>query len=309
MGITRRAFIRGVAACTMGAVCGTLALNNPAHSPTLEILEKNEKRPKTSSVDLNPSGIVRSGFAQLDWVLGCIPDRSLTLITSRRPGLGVTELALNMAVNAARLDASVLYFSLADPGNSLFNRIRAIEKRHAAESSFSVVVYEEHTCRKPKMTPGKLLINDTPALSISDIRSESFRAFRGSRSECGLIIVDYIELVEPRLNRAEDVHLREGGVYKNEAYALQDLTRELDIPIVVCTQALKARWTRPECEYSVLRVLRNRGLEHAPDVSLVLGNSENDFGARNRERFYDGSTEIYVAKNRYGEAKLTIPLS
>ena len=297
MGITRRAFIRGATACMMGAVCGTLALNNPSHSSALEIFEK---QPKASSVDLNPSGMVRSGFAQLDRVLGRIPDRSLTLITSRRPGLGVTELALNMAVNAARLDASVLYFSLADPGYSLSNRIRAIEKRHAAEGAFNVAVYDEHICGKSKMAAGKLLIDDTPALSISDIQSASFRAFGCGKSERGLIIIDYIQLVE-------DARLRKDRVYNDEAYTLHNLARELDIPIVVCSQALKALRTCPE--YSELRVLRDRGLEHAPDVSLVLGTSKNNDASLAREHWYDGSMEIYIAKNRYGKARLTIPLS
>jgi replicative DNA helicase len=283
-----------------------------------------------------------TGFVDLDRKLGGL-HRSDLVILAGRPSMGKTSLATNIAFNATKAykpvpggeqgagrgsdgrkvdeDGAVVgFFSLEMSAEQLATRILSevsgvasdrIRRGDVSREDFDkFVLATQHLARLP------LFIDDTPALTVSALRTRARRLKR--QQGLGLIVVDHIQLLRP------STQLR---VIENRVQEISDLTRslkalakELDVPVLALSQLSRAVEQR-EDKRPILADLRESGsIEQDADVVMFIfreeyylsrepsrrpDEAEGKFSERYqewRERLekVHGLGEIIVAKQRHG---------
>ncbi len=212
---------------------------------------------------------VKTGIADLDRILGCIRDQNLCILAGR-PGMGKSILGMKIAevlADGGGIKDTALYFSLEMSAEEL-NERRIANRTAISIGSIrtprglgqpemeKVVLTGQELAKKP------LIIDDTPALTISDVRR---RARRQARKGLGLIVVDHIGLMRP-----EDP--KQMKVYQVEAITngLKALAKELDVPIIALSQLSRAVEQR-DVKRPSLSDLRDSGsVEQDADIVLLL---------------------------------------
>lgn len=220
---------------------------------------------------------VPTGFKDLDDLLNGMRGGDL-IILAARPGVGKTSFALNLAVNAAKMDTKVAFMSLEMGANQLIQRILCTEAQlnlskvrsgRIAGQDWNAIVSASGNLSNLNM-----IIDDTPGLSIFDLRAKARRELRDAKS--GLIIVDYLQLMQsPNMrkdgNRAVEVAEISRG--------LKILAKELDVPVIALSQlsrqveqrVVKGVKGRPQ-----LSDLRESGaIEQDADIVLFIDRSMN----------------------------------
>jgi replicative DNA helicase len=148
---------------------------------------------------------VPTGFRDLDNILWGL-QRSDLLILASRPSVGKTALALNIAVNAARKGHPVALFSLEMSAPQLTLRMLCSEARVNAQKMRTARLAAEdwaalvNAVSSLEKTP--IYVDDTPSASLIEIRAKARRLLRDKPT--GLIIVDYLQLMQPPGRRGEN---------------------------------------------------------------------------------------------------------
>jgi replicative DNA helicase len=145
-----------------------------------------------------------------------------------------------------------------------------------------------------------LRVDDTPALSIMELRAKARRMFRGKKS--GLVIVDYLQLMQPQQRRSENRQVEIAEISRG----LKILAKELDLPVVALSQLSRAVEQRAD-KRPMLSDLRESGaIEQDADVVMFIhrdtmrreeGSFEEERGSRVPPK---GVAEIIIAKHRNG---------
>ncbi|HEU4838893.1 MAG TPA: replicative DNA helicase [Micavibrio sp.] len=223
---------------------------------------------------------VTTGLIDLDKKLGGLHKSDL-LILAARPSMGKTSLAVNIAFNAAKAwaenkagGARVGFFSLEMSSDQLATRILsdqsgisgdAIRKGNISETDFISFVQASQT-----LASIPLYIDDTPALSISAVRSRARRLQRTHGLE--LIIVDYLQLLtgsggrQSENNRVLEVSEITRG--------LKALAKELQIPVIALSQLSRAVEQRDD-KRPMLSDLRESGsIEQDADCVMFIYRQE-----------------------------------
>ncbi len=127
------------------------------------------------------------------------------LILAARPAVGKTSFALNVAVNAAKHGASVALFSLEMSATQLVQRILCSEARvnlsKLRTGSLTDADWAPILSATDSLSKLDLWIDDTPGLSLLEMRAKARRQLRDK--ERGLIIVDYLQLMQPTKARRD----------------------------------------------------------------------------------------------------------
>ena len=247
---------------------------------------------------------VQSGFFGLDHKTNGFLKSALIVIAAR-PGVGKTALALNFAENLiqnpSRHGTPVLFFSMEQPGQELLvrliasmsnvdqgrmTRVRLTEGETASiESTITTLRSEEYSRR--------FLIDDRSSLTVTDIRKQA-RAVKRELGGLGLIIVDYIQLMQPTTRVADDSRSRE---LAQISAGLKQIARDLDVPVVALSQLNRESAKRSDL-LPRLSDLRDSGaIEQDADVVILLYREDI---AKDKEN-PDGKAEMIIAKNRHGE--------
>jgi replicative DNA helicase len=238
---------------------------------------------------------VATGFSDLDKKLGGL-HRSDLVILAGRPSMGKTALATNIAFNAAKAYKPVLtsggrtvaedgavvgFFSLEMSAEQLAARLLAEESGVSSDrirrgdikrEDFDKLVRVSH---RLQMLP--LFIDDTPALSVSALRTRARRLMR--QQGLGLIIVDYLQLLRP----SNQVRVIENRVQEvsDITRGLKALAKELDVPVLALSQLSRAVEQR-EDKRPLLADLRESGtIEQDADVVMFIF----------RQEYYDSRKE------------------
>jgi replicative DNA helicase len=231
---------------------------------------------------------VATGFADLDKKLGGLHPSDL-LILAGRPSMGKTALATNIAFNAAREykpartpdgrtvaeDGAVVgFFSLEMSAEQLAMRILAeesgvssdrIRRGDVSHEDFDKFVRASH-----QLAALRLFIDDTPALSVSALRTRARRLMR--QQGLGLIIVDYLQL----LRASNQVRVIENRVQEvsDITRGLKALAKELGVPVLALSQLSRAVEQR-EDKRPMLADLRESGsIEQDADVVMFIFREE-----------------------------------
>ena len=211
---------------------------------------------------------VETGFVDLDNMTSGLQPGELIIIAAR-PSLGKTALALNIAAHAATQGKVVGVFSLEMSKESLLIRLLCSEGRidsHKLRTGFASKEedWPKLTRAIGRLAEAPLFIDDTPALSIMQIRAKA-RRLQAERKQVELLIIDYLQLVSGHgrfENRTQEVSYISRG--------LKSIAKELHVPVVALSQLSRApeagKGRKPE-----LSDLRDSGaIEQDADVVIFI---------------------------------------
>lgn len=235
-----------------------------------------------------------TGFIDLDKKLSGFQKTDLILIASR-PAMGKSALALNLAQNAAtKAGASVAVFSLEMSKEQMMLRLIASESMvELGKIQVGNLDEDGWTRIANAMVPlsqSKIFFDDTPGISVAQIRSKCRRL----KMEKGLdlVLIDYLQLMEGD-RRSENRQQEIASISRN----LKIMAKELDCPIVALSQLSRAPELRAN-HRPILSDLRESGaMEQDADLVMFLY----------RDEYYHPDTdkkniaEVIIAKHRHGE--------
>src|SRR3569833_1318485 len=268
---------------------------------------------------------VTSGFTDIDNLLGGLQPSDL-LILAGRPGMGKTALGTNMAFHAARQylrdvesgaeypsGAPVLFFSLEMAAQQLSGRILSeqteLEVWKIRNGRFSETEWEKFVLSMQELSNLPLFIDDTGGISIAQIAARARRMKR--EKNIGLIIIDYLQLVEP--SRRHDNRVQE---ITEVTKGLKTLAKELNVPVLALSQLSRGVDARDD-KRPVLSDLRESGsIEQGADVVMFvyreeyyLKSREPDAGTPEHAKWMDkldratNKAEVLVEKHRHGATR------
>jgi replicative DNA helicase len=268
---------------------------------------------------------VTSGFTDIDNLLGGLQPSDL-LILAGRPGMGKTALGTNMAFHAAQqymrdLEANaeypsgapVLFFSLEMAAQQLSARILSeqaeLEVWKIRNGRFAESEWEKFVLTMQELSSLPLYIDDTGGISIAQIAARARRLKR--EKNIGLIIIDYLQLVEP--SRRHDNRVQE---ITEVTKGLKTLAKELNVPVLALSQLSRGVDARDD-KRPVLSDLRESGsIEQDADVVMFVYREEYYLKSREPEagtpehakwmEKLDRATnraEVLVEKHRHGATR------
>jgi len=247
---------------------------------------------------------VPSGFRDLDKLMAGMHAGDL-IILAARPSVGKTALALNMAVNAAKAGASVAVFSLEMSAEQLTQRVLCSEARINLQDVRTGYL-KASDWHAVHLAMGKLAnldfwVDDTPSISILEVRAKARRQLQNK--EKGLIIVDYLQLMQPQNRRSENRQVEIAEISRG----LKILAKELGVPVIALSQLSRAVEQRAG-KKPMLSDLRESGaIEQDADVVMFIDRNTMPGSEEEEGRPQKGIAELIVAKHRNGPLD-TIPL-
>jgi len=239
---------------------------------------------------------VPSGFKDLDNLLAGFQKSDL-IILAARPSMGKTTLALNIATHvASREKIPVGIFSLEMSRDQLVDGLLTME---AGIDSWRLRTGNLNEDDFPRLnyamgllSESPIFIDDSPTLSVLEIRSKARK--QQAESGLGLIIVDYLQLMESK-NRSSNDFNRVQEV-SDISRGLKALARELKVPVIALSQLSRAVEQRPD-KRPMLSDLRESGsIEQDADVVMFI--YRDDYYDSDSEK--KGVAQILVRKHRNG---------
>lgn len=252
---------------------------------------------KTKS--LNPSlyGLA-SGFKDLDSFTQGFQKSDL-IILAGRPSIGKTALSLNIALNIIKNSKlPIVFFSLEMSKEQIMYRLLSIESNINQSRLRSGKLYQDDWIKITRiikiMSKLPIFIDDTPNLSIQDIRSK-IKTIVFEQSKIGLIIIDYLQLMQNSKFKSENRAQELAQITR----MLKNIAREFDIPIIALSQLSRNVENRVD-KKPILADLRDSG-SIEQDADLVLMLYQNNYYSFNQIKNSDYSLiELIIAKQRNG---------
>ena len=239
---------------------------------------------------------VPTGFKDVDHVFNGLQKSDLILVAAR-PAMGKTAFTLNIAQNVTMLyDKTVAFFSLEMGKEQLVARILSsvagVSSEKLRRANMDPADWEKVIAAADRMSKAKLFIDDTPGLTVQDMRSK----LRRLKVEHGLdlVIVDYIQLMQGRNSGkgSENSQQEVSEISRN----LKLIAREFNVPLIALSQLSRGVESRPD-KRPVLSDLRESGsLEQDADIVIFLY----------RDKYYDENSEkgdnaeVLIRKHRNG---------
>lgn len=242
---------------------------------------------------------VPSGFSALDRITGGWQNSDL-IVLAARPGMGKTAFVLTMARNiSVELNRPVAFFSLEMAAIQLVTRLIASETRLPAEKlrrgDLKEHEWQQLNARLNNLMEAHLYIDDTPALTIFELRAKARRMKQ--QYDIQLIVIDYIQLMQGTVERGN----REQEI-SNISRSLKSLAKELDIPIIALSQLNRSVETRTGSKKPILSDLRESGaIEQDADMVLFIYRPEYyKFDQMEDGTPSAGMAQLIIAKHRNG---------
>lgn len=235
---------------------------------------------------------VPTGFADLDDLLSGLQKSDL-IILAARPSVGKTSLALDIARQVGTIaKVPVGIFSLEMSADQLVDRMIAAEANldlwrlrtgNLKDSDFTQI---NETMGKLSEAP--IFIDDTSSANIMEMRTMARRL--QAEHSLGLIIIDYLQLMEGRgnENRVQEISEISRG--------LKTLAKELNIPIIALSQLSRAVESRPDQRPRLSDLRESGSIEQDADVVMFIYREDRV----NPDTENKGVAEIIVAKHRNG---------
>ena len=243
---------------------------------------------------------VPSGYAELDRVTTGWQKSDL-IILAARPAMGKTAFALSMARNiAVEFNKPVAVFSLEMSAVQLVTRLISSETELPASKlkKGDLADYEWHQLNTKihSLADAKIFIDDTPALSVFELRAKCRRLKQ--QHDIQMVFIDYLQLMtlgrDNRGNREQEI--------STISRSLKALAKELNVPVLTLSQLSRAVESRSNSRRPILSDLRESGaIEQDADIVMFIYRPEY-YGL---EQFEDGvpskgAAEIIIAKHRNG---------
>lgn len=233
------------------------------------------------------------GFYDLDAMTGGF-QRSDLIIVAGRPSMGKTSFALNIAHNiAGGQQLPIAIFSLEMSKEQLVQRLLSsesgIESNRLRAGRLSQLEWEPLNIANGNLSELPIFIDDTPNPTIGYMRSESRRLQAERGGALGLILIDYLQLMEG----SSDNRVQELSKITRQ---LKGLARELNVPLIALSQLSRGVESRTN-KRPLLSDLRESGsIEQDSDLVIMLYRDEY-YNPDTPDR---GIAEIIVTKHRNG---------
>ena len=263
----------------------------PIRQVALNVLDKIEQatRSKSTVTALPP------GFIDLDYRMSGLQPSDLILIAAR-PSMGKTAFVLNITdYIAVRRQKTCLIFSLEMSKEQLVNRMLSMESNVDSQKLRTGTLTDSDWDAVVEgigiIGNSKLIIDDTPGISISELRSKC----RKMKLEYGLsiVIIDYLQLMSGSRKGGNDNRQQE---ISDISRSLKALARELHAPVIALSQLSRACETRTD-HRPMLSDLRESGaIEQDADVVMFL--YRDDY--YNKDTEHPNEAEVIIAKQRNG---------
>src|SRR5258707_2560915 len=241
---------------------------------------------------------VPTGFSRLDRITSGWQKSDLVIIASR-PGMGKTAFIVSAMRNAAvDFNFPVAIFSLEMASIQLVNRLisaeaeldsEKIKKGNLAEFEWQQLVHKTN-----RLSSAPIFIDDTPALSILELRAKCRRL--KAEHNIQLIVIDYLQLMKWEIGGNRDQEIA------SISRALKGVAKELDVPVIALSQLSRGVETRGGDKRPQLSDLRGSGpIEQDADIVMFLYRPEYS----KIDQYEDGTTsqavaELIIAKHRNG---------
>ena len=263
----------------------------PIRQVVMNALEKVEKASKSKGTVTG----IPTGFIDLDYKLSGLQPSDLVLVAAR-PSMGKTAFVLNIAQYVAfKKDKCTAIFSLEMSKEQLVNRLFSLESQVDAQAlrtgNMKDSDWEKLIEAAGIIGQSNLIIDDTPSISISELRSKC----RKYKMEHGLdlIIIDYLQLMSGSVGGRSESRQQE---ISDISRSLKALARELNVPVIALSQLSRAVEQRPD-KRPMLSDLRESGaIEQDADVVMFIYRDEY----YNKDSEYKKQAEIIIAKQRNG---------
>jgi len=238
---------------------------------------------------------VPTGFVDLDRMLSGLQPSDL-IIVAGRPSMGKTAIVLNVAEHAAlRADVGVAVFSLEMAKEQLAMRMLCSEARvdlaRVRTGHLSDREFPHLAMAAGRLGDAPIFIDDTPALSVLELRAKARRLKRDPANKLGLVIVDYIQLMrssEGRDNREQEI--------SEISRSLKALAKELHVPVLALSQLNRQVESRTPPVPRLADLRESGAIEQDADVIIFIYRDEY----YNPESAEKGTAEIIIGKQRNG---------
>jgi replicative DNA helicase len=245
-----------------------------------------------------PEGVmsgIPSGFPDFDRMTNGFHPGQMVIIAAR-PGVGKSTLAVDFARAASFLAGkTVLFFSLEMSKEELMQRVLAAESRVELQKIRSGELSEKEwmdlRAAKGKIAKGNFLIDATPRVNISRVRSMAMR--QAQRPEgLDMIIIDYLGLMETTSIRKSDSRQNE---ISELSRSIKLMAKELGVPIITLSQLNRNSEARVDRTPQVSDLRESGSLEQDADMVLLIHRPE--VGDENNR---PGEADLIIGKQRSG---------
>ena len=262
----------------------------PIQDVVLSVIDKIELAAKHKGT---VTGLA-TGFYDLDYKTSGFQPSDLILVAAR-PSMGKTAFVLNLAQYiAVKSKVTTAIFSLEMSKDQLVNRLLSMESKVDSQlirtGNLSANDWEKLIESAGDISKAPLIIDDTPGISISELRSKC-RKFK-LENDLGLVIIDYLQLMSGGSKRTDSRQQEISDISRS----LKAVARELSVPVLALSQLSRAVDQRPD-HRPMLSDLRESGaIEQDADVVMFI--YRDDY--YNHDSPDKGISEIIIAKQRNG---------
>ncbi|HZG84878.1 replicative DNA helicase [Paenibacillus sp.] len=256
----------------------------------MEVFEKVESLYNTRGTTTG----IPSGFPDLDRMTSGF-QRSDLIIVAARPSVGKTAFALNVAQNVAvRAKETVAIFSLEMSAAQLVQRIICAEANVDAgrirTGNLEGDDWEKLTMAIGTLSDAEIYIDDTPAITVADIRAKC-RRLKKERG-LGMILIDYLQLIAGRGKAGENRQQEVSEISRT----LKQIARELEVPVIALSQLSRGVEQRQDKRPMMSDLRESGSIEQDADIVAFL--YRDDYYDKESEK--KNIIEIIIAKQRNG---------
>lgn len=263
--------------------------------PIIDVIDSTQSILDERSQKVGDVTGTSTGFTDFDQITTGLHEDNLIIIAAR-PAMGKTAFALNIAQNVAKSsDKAVAIFSLEMGAESLVERMLSAEglipSYHVRTGNLSESEWRRMISAQERLARGKIFIDDTVGIRISEIRSKAKRLAQ-ENGGLGLIVIDYLQLIEGRgrENRQQEV--------SEISRQLKIIAKELKVPVIALSQLSRGVDQRND-KRPILSDLRESGsIEQDADIVAFL--YREAYYKRDEQEEPDNVTELILEKNRHG---------
>ncbi len=238
---------------------------------------------------------VPTGYEDLDKLTAGLQPADL-IIVAGRPGMGKTALALNIATNAAFTGVGAAVFSLEMAKEQLVLRMLCSEARVNSSKVRSGYLGERDFPQLAKaagrLHDAPIYIDDTPAISVLELRAKARRLVRDRSKKIGLVVVDYLQLMRGMGN----ANNREQEI-SEISRSLKALAKELSVPIIALSQLNRRVEDRGDRRPMMSDLRESGAIEQDADVIMFIYRDEVYNKSDDSQK---GKAEVIIAKQRNG---------
>jgi replicative DNA helicase len=257
-----------------------------------QILESAYERIDKRAVGTDVGSSLLTGFVDLDEKTAGLHNEELTILAAR-PSVGKTAMALNIVRNILIEERQPVFFvSLEMARVELAERLLCCQAKVDSHKLRKNLLGGDDMGRLieagDKLRPCRLYIDDSPAQTILRIAANARRLKH--REGIRLVVVDYLQLVEPE-NRRDPRHEQVAQISRR----LKFLAKELSLPVMALAQVNRATEDRHDHRPRLSDLRESGGIEADADTVLMMHRPELYEPGQ-----HEGTVELIIAKQRNG---------